>query len=326
MLDIESIQNEIRKETKLDLKFAAELPEAYLRIKTGMPMLDYVLGGGMPRNAVTLIHGEASTGKTFITQRVIATAQQNDLACAFIDVEHAWDNKWAETIGVDKNKLLVFQPHTAEDALDIAELLCEKRMDIVVLDSIAALLPAAEAEGSMEDQQVGLQARLLNKFFRKVSPNLENTALMIINQRRVNVGGWAPHGQTAISLPGGKAQEFVTKIILETRRTQYLYNNASKKGDPFGFTLKLKATKNKTSIPYRECEIPINFSGEIDLAGEIFDLAKMYGIIKQGGPYYSYGDQKVQGRDGFIRYMEENDLTVQIEADVEARIRGESNE
>ena len=316
------IQASLKKDLKLDIKFADEMP-VYDRVKTGMPMFDYVLGGGFPRGGITLIHGEASTGKTFVTQRAIANAQKQGLTCAFIDVEHAYDPKWANTIGIDNSNIMLFQPLSAEDALEVAERLCAEETDIVVLDSIAALLPAAEAEGDMADMQVGAQARLINKFFRKVVPSLTTTALIVINQRRVNVGGRSMNGIAPIALPAGKAQEYFTKIIVETRRGDRIYPGSKRTGEPLGFTLFARAVKNKTCPPFRECKIPIYYTGEIDIVGEIFDLGIMYGIIERGGPYYSYKDTKVMGRDKFISAMEEQGLTKAIEQDVELHVTGE---
>ena len=315
--------NILKKELKLDLTFADEIPE-YERVKTGMPMFDYVLGGGFPRGGITIIHGEASTGKTFVTQRAIANAQKQGMACGFVDVEHAYDQRWASVIGIDNSNLSVYQPYSAEEALETTAALCEHELDVVVLDSIAALLPAAEAEGDMDDMQVGAQARLLNKFFRKVVPALTTTALIMTNQRRVNVGGRAMNGIAPIALPAGKAQEYFSKIIIETRKAQPIYPGAAKKGEPLGFTLRAKAVKNKTCPPFRECDIPIYYTGEIDVIGEIFDLGVMYDIIIRGGAYYSYGEHKVMGRDKFIDMMEEKGLTEAIESDIEKYVTGDS--
>ena len=322
---VENAFNIVKTATKLDLSFADDMTD-FERVKTGMPMLDYVLGGGFPRNAITLIHGEASTGKTFITQKTIANAQLSDMVCGFIDVEHAYDKSWSTTIGIDNANLIVYEPYSAEEALDVAVAMCQSgEFDFVVVDSIAALLPAAEAEASMEDMQIGLQARLLNKFFRNVCTKNTKTALAMINQHRANVAGRAFHGIQPISLPGGKAQDFFTKVVIEMKRGQLIFKGA-RTGEPIGFTLRPKALKNKTAPPFRECDIPVYFNGEIDILGEIFDLALMYGIIVRGGPYYSYGDLKIQGRDGFIRTLEENGLSEQLEADVEERISNQSGE
>lgn len=320
---VQNAFNLIKKETKLDISFADEMID-YPRVKTGLPMFDYILGGGLPRHAVTLIHGEASTGKTFIAQKAIANSQKQDMVCGFIDVEHAYDPKWSETIGIDNSNLILHSPLSAEDATEIALTMCSSGLfDLVVVDSIAALLPAAEAEASMSDMQVGLQARLLNKFFRNVCSQNTKTALVIINQRRVNLGGRALNGIEPISLPGGKAQNYFTKIIVETRRSQVIYPTSVRKGEPLGFNLKARAIKNKTCPPFRECEIPIYYDGTVDIIGEIFDLAVMYGIITRGGAYYSYRDVKVLGRDGFIKALEENNMIMQLESDVERLVAGE---
>ena len=323
---VENARNFLKKDLQLEITFADELEE-FERVKTGMPMFDYILGGGFPRGAVSLIHGEASTGKTFIAQKSIANAQTQDMVCGFVDVEHAYDRKWSTTIGIDNANLILHSPYSAEEALEVAKSMCISGIfDLVIVDSIAALLPEAEAEASMSDMQIGLQARLLNKFFRNVCPGNKQTALVLINQHRANLTARAFNGIQPISLPGGKAQDFYTKIIVETRRGQLIYPGAARKGEPLGFNLKTRALKNKTCPPLRECEIPIYYDGTIDITGEIFDLGVMYGIITRGGAYYSYGDLKVLGKEGFIKALEEQNLMQKLESDIESYMTGGDND
>ena len=213
----------VKKETKLNLTLGNDERHKMERISTGMPMLDAILGGGVIRRGALVIHGVESSGKTFIAQKIVASAQEDGLLCAMIDVEYSYDPIWAEKIGIDIESFIVHQPSSAEEALDIVITLCKAGVDIIIVDSLAALLPEAEAEGEMGNQQMGLQARLINKFFRKIPPINEKAAVILINQHRVDLNGRSYIGYTPYTLPGGKGQDYFARIQVETKRGDFLY-------------------------------------------------------------------------------------------------------
>ena len=324
------IQDYLKTTLKLDITFADDEKYVTERISTGMPMLDAILGGGVVRRAFMIIHGVESSGKSFITQKLIASAQKDDMVCGLIDVERSYDPVWGEKIGIDNSKLLLHQPDTAEQALDVSKAMCEGGIDILVVDSLAALLPSGEAGAGMGDWQMGLQARLINKFFRIVPPVNEQTAIILINQHRVDINGRVFHGYVPYTLPGGKGQDYFSKIMVETKRGEFMYakGEKGKKGSaPLGFHIRAKAHKNKTHIPLLECDIPVYYTGETDFVSELFDLGIMCGIIKRGGAYYSYSDERTLGRENFLTLMRESDdLTYSIEQEVNKFIKGDDYE
>ena len=213
-VDIHNIVEVINKKLKTNISIGDSESLSIKRIETGIPPFDQILGGGIPRQSVTEFYGYQSSGKTYIAQRIIAHAQSQGLQCGFVDAEWAFEPVWAERIGINTEELIVSRPHTGESALNILLALCESGLDLVVLDSIAALLPTAEAEGSMEDMQMGLHARLMNKIFRKLpiamSATNPGTAVIMINQIRAGLGGYI----TKEALPGGKGQEFFSRIMV----------------------------------------------------------------------------------------------------------------
>ena len=306
---LESIQQSLKSDLKLDITFADNDKYITERISTGMPMFDSILGGGIVRRAAMLIHGIESSGKSFLAYKTIASAQEDEMACALIDVEYSYEPSWGTKIGIDNSSLLLYQPSTAEEALDVSIGLCKAGVDILVVDSLAALLPEGEADDNMGDWKMGLQARLINKFFRKLPPVNENTAVILINQHRVDIHGRVFHGFVPYTLPGGKGQDFFTKIMVETKRGQFIYEKGKKgkKGAvPLGFNINAKAHKNKTSIPLLDCEIPVYYTGETDYVAELFDLGTIYGIINRGGAYYSFNDVRIMGREGFLSHIRED--------------------
>jgi len=320
MSKIDDIKLKVKKELKLDVMTGDD--ERYMteRISTGMPMLDFILGGGIIRRKVLILHGNESSGKSYIAYKTIASAQKNDMICGLIDVEYSYDPIWGEKIGIDNENLLIYQPDTAENALDVAISLCENEVDVLVVDSLAALLPEAEHDASMQDWQMGLQARLINKFLRKLPSNSKNTAIILINQHRVDIGGRSFHGYTPYTLPGGQGQSFFSSIMVETKRGEFVYpkgQSRTKKGSvPNGFHIRAKTTKNKTHIPRMDCDIPVYYTGKTDFYAELFDLGNTFGIIKRGGAYYSFGEERVMGKEGFIELLKGNEelaLAVQDE-------------
>ena len=252
-IQVGDIVNEINKQLKTNLVVGNDEALDTVRIETGMPALDQMLGGGIPRLAVTELFGYQSSGKTYISQRIIANAQKLGNTCAFIDAEFSYDPVWSANIGIDTEKLIVSRPQTGEKALDVLLALCEQEVDLVVLDSIAALLPTAEAQEGMEHQSIGLQARMMNQFYRKLPQSNTKTAIILINQIRAGIGGYI----TRDALPGGKGQEFFSRIMVRVRKGEAIGEVKS----PQGFFIEMKAEKNKTSRPLLTSSVPFYFTG-----------------------------------------------------------------
>ena len=302
--EIKSIIDVINKELKTNMTVGDDDALETQRIETGMPALDAMLGGGVPRVAVTELFGLQSSGKTYISQRIIAHAQQLGHKCAFIDAEFSYDPIWSANIGINTEDLIVSRPQTGEKALDVLLALCEKDVDLIVLDSIAALLPTAEANESMEHQSIGLQARLMNQFYRKLPQSNTNTAIILINQIRAGIGGYI----TRDALPGGKGQEFFSRIMVRVRRGDTI----GEQKNPQGFFIEMKAEKNKTSTPLLTSSVPFYFTGLPDPTYEAFMMATDLNIIKRNGPQYSYLDEstgeitKCIGKEKFIQLMKDD--------------------
>jgi recombination protein RecA len=284
-------------------------------IPTGSLGLDAVTGiGGVPRGRVTEIFGPESSGKTTLTLHVIASAQKGGGVAAFIDAEHALDIEYAEKLGVDVENLLVSQPDTGEQALEIAEVLIRSgAVDVVVIDSVAALVPRAEIEGEMGASHVGLQARLMSQALRKVTGAISrsNTALVFTNQIREKIGVMFGNPETQ---PGGRALKFYASLRLDIRRIASIKDG----NDQIGNRTRVKVVKNKCAPPFRQAEFDIMFGQGISRAGELVDLGTEHGIIKKSGAWYSYGEQRIgQGRENAKAFLEQNpDLADEIEAKV----------
>ena len=304
--DIEKVLAAINKSLKTNLTFGGADSLQIGRISTGMPAFDKILGGGLPRQSVTELFGRQSTGKTYIAQRAIATAQSNGLTCAFIDAEHSYEPEWAKLSGVDVDSLIVSRPDTGEKALDILLALCESHIDLVVLDSIAALLPTAEADGDMEQNSMALQARLLNKLFRKLPPSNQRTAVVLINQVRAGIGGYV----TRDALPGGRGQEFFSRIMVRVRRGESIEDR--------GFYIQVTTEKNKTFTPSLSCTIPFYYSGDVDETYELFSTALDADIVIRSGPQYAFDGVSAIGKEGFLSLMKTDDkLMDRIKKEVE---------
>jgi len=308
--NIKKVIETINKTLKTNLSIGAEEALRISRIETGMAPFDLAIGGGIPRQSVTEFYGYQSSGKTYIAQRIIAHAQQQGLLCGYVDAEWSYDPVWAKTIGINIDDLIVSRPDTGEKALDILLALCGAGCDLVVLDSIAALLPTAEAEGSMEDQQMGLHARMMNKIFRKLpmamSSTIPGTAVIMINQIRAGLGGYV----TKEALPGGKGQEFFSRIMVRTAKGESI-------GDK-GFYIKLTTPKNKTFKPLQECMIPFYYTGEPNPMYELFTTALDLGFIQRRGASYSFNDHKAMGRDGFVSLMKSDEA---LSEDINTMVR-----
>ena len=307
------IRKDIMKEINASLgtkfTFGDDSSKTLTRISTGEPLLDSITGGGVPRRSNTIIFGPPSTGKTFICQKIIASCQTLGGTAALVDAEFSYDPEWFAKSGVLINELFHIEPNSGEQALDAVLALCKAKVDLVIVDSAAALVPEAEVEGKMEDMQIGLQARLLNKFFRKIGPANINTAIVIINQTRAGIGQGGP-GYVPQILAAGKGQEYFAKIILEVRKGDGIYRpgeSQKKKSVPLGFYMSVYAAKNKTFQPFMRCELPFYFSGDTDSILQIFQVALSYGILTSAGAYYRFGDIQAQGRPKFLDKMREDE-------------------
>ncbi len=285
-------------------------------IPSGSLGLDLALGiGGLPRGRVVEIYGPESSGKTTLTLHVIAEAQKLGGTAAFIDAEHALDPSYAKMLGVNIDDLLVSQPDSGEQALEIADMLVRSSaVDVVVIDSVAALTPKAEIEGEMGDSHMGLQARLMSQALRKLTANIKrsNTLVIFINQIRMKIGVMFGNPETTT---GGNALKFYATMRLDIRRI-----GAIKKGDEvIGAQTRVKVVKNKVAPPFRQCEFDILYDQGISKEGELIDLGAQYGIIEKSGAWYSYNKERIgQGKDNARLFLRENP---NIAADIESRIR-----
>ena len=289
-------------------------------IPTGSLNLDNALGiGGVPRGRIVEIYGAESSGKTTLTLHIIAEAQKAGGVAAFIDAEHALDPTYARALGVDVDELLISQPDNGEQALEIADMLVRSgAIDIIVIDSVAALVPKAEIEGEMQDQQMGLQARLMSKALRKLTGNLNksDTTMIFINQIREKIGGFGFGPQTTTT--GGRALKFYSSVRMEVKRI-----GSVKQGDQvIGNETVVKITKNKVAPPFKEVAFEIMYGKGISRVGEILDLAIKNDIVAKSGAWFSYGDERLgQGRENVKTKLEEDkDLLAEIESKVRAKI------
>ncbi|MCB8981518.1 MAG: recombinase RecA [Ardenticatenaceae bacterium] len=288
-------------------------------IPTGSLSLDIALGvGGMPRGRVIEVYGPESSGKTTLCQHVIAEAQKRGGVCAFIDMEHALDPHYAAKIGVNIDDLYVSQPDTGEQALEIAEALIRSAtMDVVVVDSVAALVPRAEIEGEMGDSHVGLQARLMSQALRKLSGVIKqtNTIVIFTNQLRSKIGVMFGNPETT---SGGNALKFYASVRLDIRRIQSIKAG----NDVIGNRTRVKVKKNKVAAPFTECEFDIMYNEGISLTGDVIDLAVEYSIVDKRGAYFRYGETLLgQGRENAKVFLSENP---QVLDEIEFLIRREA--
>jgi len=273
-------------------------------ISTGSISLDLGLGGaGIPRGRIAEFFGPESSGKTTLALHVIASAQKAGGVAAFIDAEHALDPSWARRLGVNIDELLVSQPDTGEQAMEICELLVRSNaVDVIVIDSVAALIPRAEIEGEMGDSHVGLQARLMSQALRKLTGAIakSRTTVIFINQIREKIGVMYGSPETT---PGGRALKFYASVRIDIRRT-----SAIKEGETnVGNRVRAKVVKNKVAPPFREAEFDIMFDGGISLEGDLVDLAEADSVIAKSGAWYSYGEIRLgQGRENVKAYLKEN--------------------
>jgi len=285
-------------------------------VSTGSLSLDIALGaGGLPMGRVVEVYGPESSGKTTLTLEVIASAQREGKVCAFIDAEHALDPIYAEKLGVDINELLVSQPDTGEQALEIVDMLTRSgAIDIIVVDSVAALTPKAEIEGDMGDSHMGLQARMLSQAMRKLTGNLKksNTMLIFINQIRMKIGVMFGNPETTT---GGNALKFYASVRLDIRRI-----GAVKNGDEIiGNETRVKVVKNKIAPPFKQAEFQILYGQGINNLGELIDLGVKNGFVEKAGAWYSCNGERIgQGKANAAKYFEEHP---EMAKDVDTKLR-----
>jgi recombination protein RecA len=304
---------------KGSVMFLGESPKLTVdTISTGSLALDLALGvGGVPRGRITEIHGAESSGKTTLAYHIVAEAQKAGGTAAFIDAEHSVDPEYARNLGVDLDRLLISQPDNGEEALEIMDALVRSgAIDVVVLDSVAALVPKAEIEGDMGDSHMGLQARLMSQAMRKLNGTISktNTAAVFINQIREKIGVMFGNPETT---PGGRALKFYASVMLDVRRVETLKQGS----DMVGNRVKVKVTKNKVAPPFRVAEFDIMFGKGISRSGSIIDIGVELGMINKSGSWFTYGDQRIgQGRENAKQFMEQNP---EVMDEIESTIRND---
>jgi len=285
-------------------------------VPTGSVALDIALGvGGIPKGRITEVYGPESSGKTTLALHLVAESQKMGGICAYVDAEHALDPEYARKLGVNIDSLLVSQPSTGEEALEITDgLVRSGAVSLIVIDSVAALVPKAEIEGEMGDSHMGLQARMMSQAMRKLSGSVSKTGCVIIfiNQLREKIGVMFGNPETT---PGGKALKFYASVRLDIRRVETLKQGT----DMVGNRVKVKVVKNKVAPPFRQAEFDIMFGTGISRSGGILDMAIELGLANKSGSWFTYGDQRIgQGRENAKQYLEEHPETMK---EMESRIR-----
>ena len=288
-------------------------------IPTGALALDLALGvGGLPRGRVTEIFGPESSGKSTLAMHVVAEAQRNGGICAYVDAEHAMDPIYARAIGVDVDQLLISQPDTGEQALEIGDMLVRSgALDVVVIDSVAALTPRAEIEGEMGDSHVGLQARLMSQALRKLTANLNktNTIAIFINQLREKIGVMFGSPETT---PGGRALKFYSSVRLDIRRIESIKDGV----EIVGSRTRVKVVKNKVAPPFKQAEFDIMYGKGISREGSLLDMSVEMGIVKKSGAWFTYdGEQLGQGRENAKNFLMENP---EVMMEISERVRNQA--
>jgi recombination protein RecA len=301
------------------MQLGGKTAEKVAAIPTGSLALDVALGiGGIPRSRITEIYGAESSGKTTVALQIVAEAQKLGGMALFVDAEHALDLEYAKALGVDTDRLYVSQPTTGEEALEIMDSMIKSgAMDVVVLDSVAALVPKAEMEGDMGDAHVGIQARMMSQALRKLggTVNKTKTSVIFINQIREKIGVMFGNPETT---PGGRALKFWASCRMEVRRGEFLKNGT----EAFGTRTKIKIVKNKCAPPFRNAEFDMIFGKGISISGDILDLSVLHEFVSRAGTYYNYGETRLgQGRDNAKNFLEENpELMKELDRKVRAHL------
>jgi len=298
------------------MRMGEHLGVAVDAIPTGALALDMALGiGGLPRGRIVEIYGPESSGKSTLAMHVVAEAQRNGGVCAYIDAEHAMDPVYARAIGVNVDDLLISQPDTGEQALEIADMLIRSgALDVLIIDSVAALTPRAEIEGDMGDSHVGLQARLMSQALRKLTGALSksNTVAVFINQLREKIG--VIYGSPEVT-PGGRALKFYSSVRLDIRRIESIKDGT----EVVGNRTRVKVVKNKVAAPFKQAEFDIMYGAGISREGSILDVAVELGLVKKAGAWFTYeGEQLGQGRENVKTFLRENPA---IMAEIDGRVR-----
>jgi len=300
------------------MRLGDDLPVNVEAISTGSLSLDLALGiGGVPRGRIVEIFGPESSGKTTLALHILASAQKNGGEVAFIDVEHALEPAYARALGVDIDSLLISQPDTGEQALEITEALVRSgALDVVVIDSVAALLPRSELEGEMGDSSVGVVARLMSQALRKLAGTVSKTGTIVvfINQLREKIGVMYGNPETT---PGGRALKYFSSVRIDVRRTETLKSGS----ESYGNRTKAKVIKNKVAPPFKEAEFDIIYGEGISKIGEIIDLGVQLDIIDKGGAWFTVGDTRLQGREAVKEYLKANP---EVCDEIEQKIRDNS--
>lgn len=302
------------------MRLGDDIPVNVEAVSTGSLSLDMALGiGGVPKGRIVEIYGPESSGKTTLALHILASAQKKGGEVAFIDVEHALEPAYARALGVDIDSLLISQPDTGEQALDITEALVRSgAIDVVVVDSVAALVPRSELEGDMGDSSVGVVARLMSQALRKLAGTISKTNCIVvfINQLREKIGVMYGNPETT---PGGRALKYFSSVRIDVRRIETLKSN----GEMVGNRTRAKIVKNKVAPPFREAEFDIIYGEGISKVGEIIDLGVKLEIIEKGGAWYTYKDLRFQGKDALKDYLKENTETAD---EIEEQIRANADQ
>lgn len=302
------------------MKFGQRPVENIQVISSGSLAIDTALGvGGYPRGRIIEIYGPESSGKTTLTLHAIAEAQKLGLTCAFIDAEHAFDPTYAQALGIDLEEMIISQPSCGEEGLEIADTLVRSgAVDLIVIDSVAALVPKVELDGNMDDNQMGLQARLMSKALRKLTGSISktNSTVIFINQIRMKIGIMFGNPETTT---GGNALKFYSSVRLDIRRTGSIKN----KDEIVGNETTVKVVKNKVAPPFRTAKFEICYGEGISKLGEIVDLGAEFDIIEKSGSWYSYNSQRIgQGRDNVKEYLKNNpEICDEIEVKIREKLR-----
>jgi recombination protein RecA len=301
------------------MRLGSRAAQRIAAISTGALSLDLALGiGGVPRGRIVEIYGPESSGKTTLALHIVAEAQRNGGIAAFIDAEHALDPTYAKALGVDVDELLISQPDTGEQALEIADMLIRSgALDVLVVDSVAALVPRAEIEGEMGDTHVGLQARLMSQALRKLAGtiNRSQTTAIFINQLREKIGVMFGSPETT---PGGRALKFYASTRIDIRRIESIKDATN----VIGNRVRAKVAKNKVAPPFRQAEFDIMFGEGISREGSLLDVAVEHDIVRKSGAWYTFDDDQLgQGRENAKRFLRENaEIAVQLQAQVMAKV------